>query len=398
MLSASSPNKDIPMKIYHPKITQFALLLCYSALLPACHQEAPSESASSSAIIVPSSFPALNYPADNVPTAAKIELGRHLFYDHKLSGNQTYSCATCHQQRFAFTDGKGLAIGSTEEKHSLGSMSLSNVGYSATLGWGNPMLSSLEAQGLIPMFGEDPIELGLNSLSEEEILARFTADASYREMFDEAFPQEKQPITIGNLMKALASFERSLISADSPYDRFIAGDQEALTAQEKRGMDLFFSEKMECFHCHGGFNFSDSVASPDFPFYEKPFHNNGMYNIGGTGRYLGNQGVFEHTRKEEDLGRFKAPTLRNIEVTGPYLHDGSVETLDELIELYANGGRVINEGESAGDGTVHPNKSAFVAGFDLTEDEKLDLIAFLHALTDETFLNDPHFSDPFAEE
>ena len=382
-------------------ITYSVFTLGLGALISACNDTPDSQTTprpAISAIEAPVSFPKLGYPEDNVPTAAKIELGRHLFYDKRLSGNQTYSCGTCHRQELAFTDGLNVALGSTDEEHTLGSMSLVNVGYAATLGWGNPTLEALEAQALIPMFGEEPVELGLHRLSEEELLERFADDPSYREMFAEAFPSAAQPITLGHLTKALASFERALISADSPYDRFLAGDPEALNEREQRGMDLFFSEKLECFHCHGGFNLSDSVASPDFPFSEKPFHNNGMYNVDGEGRYPKNQGVFEHTRDQEDLGRFKAPTLRNIEVTAPYLHDGSVETLSDLIDLYASGGRVITEGEDAGDGTAHPNKSVFIVGFELTEDEKLDLLAFLHALTDEQFLKNPALSDPFTAE
>ena len=369
-----------------------------SSYLSACQEDVHTQPEAVSAIETPISFPALGFPEDNVPTAAKIELGRHLFYDQRLSGNQTYSCGTCHQQELAFTDGRAVALGSTDEEHTLGSMSLVNIGYAATLGWANPTLQTLEAQALIPMFGEEPVELGLNQLNEEELLDRFEKDERYQTMFAEAFPQSSQPFTIGNIAKAIASFERALISSDSAYDRFQAGDQGALNAQEKRGMDLFFSEKLECFHCHGGFNLSDSVASPDFPFSEKPFHNNGMYNVGDEGRYPANQGVFEHTRDSEDLGRFKAPSLKNIEVTAPYLHDGSVDTLDTLIDLYASGGRLIEEGDAAGDGTMHPNKSAFVAGFEITDDEKQDLIAFLHALTDHTFLQNPNFSDPFSEE
>ena len=163
-----------------------------------------------------------------------------------------------------------------------------------------------------------------------------------------------------------------------------------------RGMDLFFSERLECFHCHGGFTFSDSVSSPEFPFAEQPFHNNGMYNVGNTGAYPTNQGVFELTGNPEDRGKFKAPTLRNIAVTGPYLHDGSVETLEELISFYAAGGRNITEGPNAGDGTKHPNKSTFIVGFDLSESERADLIEFLNALTDESFLTNPAL-DPYGK-
>ncbi len=349
-------------------------------------------------LAIPVSFPAIAIPDDNQPSAMKIELGRHLFYDKKLSGNQTYSCGTCHRQELAFTDGLPVALGSTSEAHSLGSMSLANIGYAATLGWSNPVISSLEAQALIPMFGEEPVELGLSALTEEELLDRLRTEDTYQTMFTEAFPESDDPFTVANVVKAIATFERTLISADSPYDRFQAGDTTAMTEQQQRGMTLFFSETLECFHCHGGFNMSDSIVSPDFPFSEKPFHNNGMYNIGGDGSYPTNQGVFELTGEREDQGRFKAPTLRNIAVTAPYLHDGSVSTLEEMLDLYAEGGRHIVEGENAGDGREHPNKSAFIAGFALNDEEKAAVVAFLHALTDEGFLTNPAFSDPFVDE
>ena len=346
----------------------------------------------------PIAFPDAPIPEDNVPTEAKIALGRHLFYDKLLSGNESYSCGTCHQHALAFTDGKGIAIGSTNEAHTLGSMSLANIAYAATLGWGNPTMTTLEAQALVPMFGEEPVELGLSVLTESELLDRLRAEERYQMLFPEAFPASEDPFTVANVVKAIATFERTLISADSAYDRYQAGDRDALTESEKRGMDLFFSERLECFHCHGGFNFSDSVKSPEFPFSEKPFHNNGMYNVANSGAYPGNQGVYELTQEREDRGTFKAPTLRNIAVTAPYLHDGSVGTLDELLQLYANGGRIIDAGDKAGDGTVHPNKSPFIAGFVLTDEEAKDVVAFLNALTDTTFLTNPAYADPYANQ
>ena len=357
--------------------------------------EEPAAAEEGSVMVVPDTFPEPTIPSDNVPTEARVDLGRHLFYDTLLSGNETYSCGTCHQQALAFTDGLALAEGSTGESHSLGSMSLANAAYPATLGWGNPTLTSLEAQALVPMFGEEPVELGLAEIGEEALLARLREQARYQERFPEAFPGESDPFTVGNIARALASFQRTMISANSPYDKHQRGEVDAMSAEAKRGMDLFFSERLECFHCHSGFNFSDSVSSPEFPFAEQPFHNNGMYNVDNTGAYPENQGVYELTGNIEDQGKFKAPTLRNIAVTAPYLHDGSVETLAELIDLYAAGGRTIMEGDLAGDGTQHPNKSTFIVGFELSDTEKADLLAFLNALTDEEFLTNPALSDPY---
>lgn len=345
----------------------------------------------------PDHFPTVFLPDDNLPNAAKLELGRFLFYDPLLSFNESHSCGTCHQQSLAFTDGRPVALGASNESHSLGSMSLANVAYGATLGWGNPTLTSLEAQALVPMFNEEPVELGLSALTEQALLDRLRAEERYQRLFPAAFPAESDPLTVGNIVKAIATFERTIISANAPYDRYLKGDRSALNESALRGMNLFFSERLECFHCHGGFAFSDSVKSPDFPFTERPFHNNGMYNLGGSGLYPNNQGVYELTSERQDLGRFKAPTLRNIAVTAPYLHDGSVATLEDLIDLYANGGRQIVDGPNEGDGTAHPNKSVFIVGFILSDDEKQDLMAFLHSLTDVEFLSNPELSDPYTD-
>ncbi|MEE2778885.1 MAG: di-heme enzyme, partial [Myxococcota bacterium] len=178
---------------------------------------------------------------------------------------------------------------------------------------------------------------------------------------------------------------------------FYGGDATAMSPKALQGFSLFMSERLECFHCHGGVNFSDSLSETS-TFTEITFHNNGLYNVDGEGGYpADNTGVFEITGDPEDMGRFKAPTLRNIAVTAPYMHDGSIETLEGVIDHYANGGRKILVGENAGDGSESPLKSAFVSGFVLTPDEKTALIAFLESLTDESFLTDPDLSDPFEE-
>src|SRR5690606_2793154 len=162
-------------------------------------------------------------------------------------------------------------------------------------------------------------------------------DARYPGMFAAAFPADAEPITIANVVRALACFERSIISARSPYDRWrYGGDDEALSESAKRGMALFFSERLECSHCHGGFNFTDSVAHDGQPLPESGFHNNGLYNVDGRGGYPEtNRGLYDHTGQARDMGRFRAPTLRNIELTAPYMHDGSLATLDDVLDHYA---------------------------------------------------------------
>lgn len=343
---------------------------------------------------LPGDFPEPRVPADNPMNAAKVELGRHLFYDFRLSENETQACASCHRQELAFTDARAQAVGSTGEVHRRNSMSLANVGYAARLTWANPHLDRLESQALIPMFGDDPVELGLPD--EKTLLARLRADPVYRELFAAAFVEEPEPIRADNVTRALGAFQRTLISADSAYDRYVRGEREALSESAVRGMDLFFSERLECFHCHGGFNFADSIDHAQLVEPERAFHNNALYNVDGAGAYPAHdRGLVEITGDPADMGRFKAPTLRNIAVTAPYMHDGSIATLAAVIDHYAQGGRVIAAGPHAGVGSESPLKDEFITGFLLDEREKADLLAFLQSLTDETFLADPRFADPW---
>ncbi|MGF1588071.1 MAG: MbnH family di-heme enzyme [Pleurocapsa sp.] len=333
-------------------------------------------------------------PQDNPMTAEKVELGRQLFYEPRLSITGEYSCASCHQQSLAFTDGKPVALGSTNQQHARNSMSLANVAYTSVLTWANPLMTSLENQALIPLFGEHPLEMGMVG-KEQQIIQWMQNDPQYRQMFAQAFTEE-QPVNISNLTKAIASFQRSLVSFNSPYDRYrYQGETTAISAAAKRGEKLFNSERLECFHCHGGINFSDSLKHENLAFTETAFHNTGLYNIDDEGSYPPhNTGINEITQQVEDMGRFKAPSLRNIALTAPYMHDGSVATLREAIAHYQAGGRTITKGEWAGVGSANPYKSGFIKGFEITETEINDLIAFLQSLTDEEFIANPTYSDP----
>jgi cytochrome c peroxidase len=346
---------------------------------------------------IPAEIPKPIVPIDNPMTREKVELGRHLFYEKRLSVTGQFACASCHLQAKAFTDGKTVGVGATGEKHPRNSMSLTNIGYNSVLTWANPLQNKLESQLLVPLFGEHPIELGMVG-KETEILAMLRSDLKYQKMFAAAFSQESNPININNLAKAIASFERSLISFNSPYDRYrYGGDNRAISASAKRGEELFHSERLECFHCHGGLNFSDSIMHDRLAFKEIAFHNTGLYNIDGKGSYPPhNTGVYEITEEPSDMGKFKAPTLRNIALTAPYMHDGSIKTLEEVIGHYKVGGRTIKKGEFAGVGSKNPLKSNFVSGFKLTVQEQRDLLAFLRSLTDEDFIKNPAFSDPNA--
>jgi cytochrome c peroxidase len=300
---------------------------------------------------LPKGFPKPRVPADNPMTEDKVELGRRLFYDTRMSVNGKSSCATCHKQELAFTDGRPVSAGATGELHPRGAMSLVNVAYSAALTWNNPNIRTLEEQALTPMFGEHPVELGLREGDGFPPMLR--SDPLYQTLFAQAFPDEADRFTISNVTKAIACFERSIISARSPYDRYhYEGDDSAVSDAAKRGEVLFFNQHLHCFRCHGGFNFSDGE-----------FHNTGL----------------SPTQTE----KFKTPTLRNIAVTAPYMHDGSIRTLDGVLDHYSSGG------------AANPNKDPLIGGFALTAQNRADLIEFLKSLTDEAVLHDPRFSNPW---
>lgn len=374
-----------------------ALCAAVLSLSSACGGE--SSPAAPEGLSIPDGFPAPSIPENNPFSTQKAALGRFLFYDTRLSGNQTFSCGSCHKQSLGFGDGLTVAVGSTGEFHVRNSSVLVNSAYAATLTWANPLLKSIEDQMLVPLFGHDPIEMGATGKTEE-ILDRLRADARYPQMFEAAFPGEAAPLSWDNIIKAIASFIRTMISGNSAFDRYVyKGESNALTDSQKRGMDLFFSERLECHHCHGGFNFTESTVHENTAFDATRFNNTGLYNLDGEGAYpTQNRGLYEVTAQPEDMGRFRAPTLRNIEVSGPYMHDGSMTTLEEIVETYAAGGRNITEGKYKGDGRKNPYKSGFVRGFTLSEQDKADLVAFLKSLTDHEFLTNPALSDPFAEE
>jgi len=348
---------------------------------------------------LPAWAPAPLEPEGNPTTAAKVELGRRLFYDTRLSRDGTMSCASCHIQELAFTDGRATSPGVTGQLTARNSMSLANAGYQPVLTWANPLMHSLEQQALVPLVGQEPVELGLAGM-DAEVRERLQSERIYRRLFREAFPEIRGEISLATITRALAAFQRTIISVRSPYDRYrYEGDVGAVSNSVIRGEALFFSERLECHHCHNGLHFSDTVLHERNRLGEIAFHNTGLYNIDGRGGYpANNTGIAEITGRPEDMGRFRAPSLRNVAITAPYMHDGSIATLDEVLDHYAAGGRTILEGPYAGVGRDNPLKSSFLPGFDLSAQERSDLIAFLRSLTDEEFLRDPRFSNPWTEE
>ncbi len=378
-------------------------VLCIAWAAAGCESETAEAGSDETAVIallgLPDGIPPPAIPPENPLTAEKIELGRRLFYDPRLSANQTQSCASCHDQARAFADGERTPTGSTGTVLVRNSMGLANVGWFSTLTWASDGLLTLEQQIQVPLRSDNPVELGITDGVRDEVIARFEADPTYARLFADAFPESGSGVTINKIVFALASFCRSLVSVDAPYDRYLAGDQTALTQQQRRGLALFNGERFECFHCHGGVFFTTAYRDARTPegSVRYPFFNNGLYNVDGEGGYPPHdQGLFELTSDPDDRGLFRPPSLRNVALTAPYMHDGSIATLREVVEHYAAGGRVIEDGPFAGDGRLSPLRSGLVRAFPAEPDEIDALVAFLESLTDDRFVTEPAHSDPFA--
>jgi cytochrome c peroxidase len=329
---------------------------------------------------LPPGFPRPLVPADNPMSTAKVELGRRLFHESRLSSTGRYACASCHRPELAFTDGRTHSLGANGDAVKHAAMSLANVAYSPALTWADGRVRSLESQMRRPLFNEHPLEMGLDRGGRAAVAA-FSADTLYRQLFAAAFPDDAAPISMDHIIKAIAAFERSLISGRSPFDRYVFDDDRtALTAAQKRGMALFFSARIGCAQCHSGFNFSGPLIYEGHGKESAVFANTGLYDEDGRGSYpAGDRGLIEISHRAADMGRFRVPTLRNVALTAPYMHDGSLADLDAVIDHYARGGR----GNRRQDSRVRP--------LFLTPGERADLVAFLQSLTDREFVDDPRF-------
>lgn len=331
------------------------LILLFLLGIIACKQESGQQDSiiDDYTLSIPIGFTEPTIREDNPITQLKIDLGRQLFFDPILSRDTTISCGSCHHSKLAFSDNLAVTPGVEGKLGKRNAPSLSNLAwypYFFAEG-GSP---NLEAQILGPL--EDPNEMDFSIV---KAIDRIKSNKQYVSAFNKAFGKGPSSYT---LTRAIASFERSLVSGNSRFDQYYYQQNEtALTDEEKLGFKLFTSKELMCSSCHSGFLFTDFS-----------FQNIGLYDE------YADIGRARLTLEEKDNGKFKVPTLRNIEVTGPYMHDGKLTTLDEIIEHYKGGG------------FDHPNRDPRIKPTLIRDVEKMALIAFLKSLTDEEFINTPH--------
>lgn len=279
----------------------------------------------------------------------QVVLGKRLFFDTRLSGNGTKSCASCHAPEFAFSDGYRRSMGIEADETLRNAPSLFNTSFYASLTWANPNVKNYEQQMRMPMFKQHPPELGLDSTNAAhfEWLAK---DTFYQKQFAKAFPSQNQLFNYQYVIKAIAAYEKTLIALNSAYDDFRKGNKMAISEAAQRGEQLFFSEKLQCGKCHPYPLFTDA----DQP---NTYHNVGYFNEKDFG-------IYAITKNEADKGKFRTPTLRNIAITSPYMHDGGIERLEDVIKHF------------------EATQSAEIQAFILTKSERDDLISFLYTLNE----------------
>ncbi|MCC6599748.1 MAG: cytochrome-c peroxidase [Crocinitomicaceae bacterium] len=326
-------------------------------------------------LVIPPFFPPMDIPADNPLTVEGVELGRFLFWEKKLSGDNTMSCGTCHLPEHAFSDPQQFSVGIHGDIGNRQAMALINLGWSTSFFWDGRAMT-LEDQVVQPVI--NPIEM---DDSWEDVLQELRNDPLYPPKFKAAFGTTE--ITQQKAAKAMASFVRTMISAGSKFDKQRIG-QYTFTPEEEHGFNLFILEGgspdqvpggsfgADCFHCHG----FGAMQMTDYLF-----HNNGL-----DASFENDPGRFNVTGNPLDSGRFKAPTLRNVEYSAPYMHDGRFATLEQVVEHYNSGGIPSS--------TIDPFMKFTSGGLQLSAQSKQDLIAFLKCLTDNNFFNNPDFSDP----
>jgi cytochrome c peroxidase len=308
-------------------------------------------------------------------------LGKALFFEKNLSANGTKSCATCHDPAFAFTDGYRRSSTIYGENLLHNAPSLLNASYLKVYDWANPQVNTLEQQMQRPLFGQHPKELDVDSV---KAIVWLLKDKKYQKLIKNAY--SKKEFTFAKAMESIVAFQKRLVSVNAKYDVFLASKNKSVFSDsELRGYNLFFSAKLKCSQCHSGTFFTTATST-----VEGSFQNIGLYNVANKNSYpLPDQGLGAITNRPEDIGKFRVPSLRNVSLTAPYMHDGSVDTLGEVLDIYAHGGRNIDYGLYLGNGKNNKFKSKLIQGFDLNKQQKTDLINFLYTLTDSTVLQNP---------
>ena len=284
----------------------------------------------------PAGLPPVSHPKDNAPSPEKISLGMQLYFDGRLSADGKVACASCHDPAKGYSNGEQFATGVEGKKGGRNSPTVLNAAYQKFQFW-DGRAKSLEDQALGPI--QNPIEM---NMTLDAVVAKLNGISGYKEQFQKVFGTD---VTADGIAKAIAAYERTVLSGDSPYDKFKAGDKTALSEAAQRGMKLFFS-KANCVACHSGPNFTD----------------NGFHNIGLPS---GDEGRIAISKSLGDKGAFKTPTLREIAKTAPYMHDGSLKTIEEVIAHYVKGG------------TPNPQLDEELFPLKLSPEEISDLITFL---------------------
>lgn len=347
---------------YIYNLCRLSVLLLASLFINACSDNSSTQVDSNQYkyLKIPKGFPEIKFPDSNPYSDAKFELGRMLFYDPIVVQDSSFpSCSHCMQQEYAFSNNVRYAYGANNEPETRSNMSLANAGYRNLYMWdarGKAVESNAYRSFWLPaIFNSDT----------NEIARRLTNSPIYSAMFKKAYGENAKP-SVYLAAQAISVFVRSLISGNSKYDRYINGDKSAMNASEIAGMNLFFSSKTNCSQCHSGFMFTDMK----------------LHTTGYSTHYfdVGRAGV---TGNPADKYKFLTPTLRNVELTAPYMHDGALATLWDVVDHYNHGGKTMAQ------------KDTLIKVLNLNQTELIDLVNFLKALTDEEFVHNPIYANPF---
>lgn len=310
------------------------------------------------------------------------QIGHQLFFDLRLSKNGMKSCATCHAPEYAFTDGYRRTMNIDAELLKHNTLSILNLGNYKSLNWASPTIKTIAAQMSGPLFAKHPIELGMDYANEDALIA-ISNDENYKSLLAD---KNIEKLTWDLAIQFISEYVSLLNARNSKFDQF-RDKKILLNKDELAGKNLFYSKKLNCSSCHGGIDFNQ-------PENNQTFANIGLYDIGENNEYANNDnGLYETTKNKSDIGKFRIPSLRNVSVTAPYFHDGSINTIEEVISIFSNGGQNISENQYAGNGILHPNNQ--IKPFKITEKETKQLLSFLNTLTDTSYLSNSFFISPF---